>query len=32
MSAPPFTLLYTDEAQAVMDDLLTRPHDVKTKR
>lgn len=32
MSAPPFTLLYTDEAQAVMDDLLARPRDVKTKK
>jgi hypothetical protein len=32
MSAPPFTLLYTDEAQAVMNDLQTRPRDVKTKK
>lgn len=32
MSAPPFTLLYTVEAQAIMDDLLTRPRDVKTKK
>ncbi|PQM49851.1 hypothetical protein C5U48_23390 [Mycolicibacter virginiensis] len=32
MSAPPFTLLYTDEAQAIMDELLTRPPDVKTKK
>ena len=32
MSAPPFTLAYTDEAQAIMDDLLTRPRDEKTKK
>jgi hypothetical protein len=32
MSAPPFILLYTDEARTIMDDLLTRPRDVKTKK
>jgi len=32
MSAPPFILLYTDEAQAIMDDLISRPRDEKTKK
>lgn len=32
MSAPPFILLYTDESLRIMEDLLTRPRDVKTKK